>query len=109
MAATQRCREEYLRVLTGSKERIQCTYIDGHSSEHSFRTLMVQDETDKTALEQRLDLLQPDGDKSALAIVRNIEEGKADPYLEAILSAAHNRKRALRGVRLFPDLNGGRR
>jgi hypothetical protein len=39
---------------------------------------------------------------TAAATVGYIERGDFDPYLEMILAAAHNRKRALRGVRGFP-------
>ena len=36
--------------------------------------------------------------------VEAIEHGELDSWLEAILAAGHNRKRALRGVRGFPGL-----
>lgn len=39
---------------------------------------------------------------TAAAAVGHIERGDFDPYLEMILAAAHNRKRALRNVRGFP-------
>ena len=33
-----------------------------------------------------------------VAGLENITDGRADPYLEAILAVTHNRKRALRNV-----------
>lgn len=34
-------------------------------------------------------------------VCTGLDEGRYDPYLEAILAAGHNRKRKLRGVRSF--------
>lgn len=46
---------------------------------------------------------------TAAAAITQIDRGDFDPYLEWILTAAHNRKLALRGVRGFPRLdNQGR-
>lgn len=42
---------------------------------------------------------------TAAAAISHIDRGDFDPYLEWILSHAHARKLALRGVRGFPNLD----
>jgi hypothetical protein len=91
---TEVCPEVYTRP---DLMKVRCTYIRGHAAEHSFRTLQVQDRCDA---ERERALAEPDGDLPAdvEAILENITEGRADPYLEAILAVTHNRKKALRNV-----------
>lgn len=85
-----------------------CQYIEGHPSDrHSWFAVNEQDDFDAEAARQRADAQQGDGVVSEF--LTRIEYGNYDSYLEAILSAAHNRKRALRGVRGFPDLGRKRR
>lgn len=91
---TNQCSARYERFGNA----VRCTYIEGHEAEHSFRTLELQDICDQER--ERL-LADPEGDDlpaDVAAILENITEGRADPYLEAILAVTHNRKRALRSV-----------
>lgn len=44
----------------------------------------------------------------AVEIIDAIEDGDLDAYLEAILAAGHNRKRCLRGERMFGTLRSRR-
>lgn len=91
---TNQCDVTYTRPRGGT---VRCTYIEGHESNHSFRTLELQDVCDQ---ERERALTEPEGDLPAdvEAILENITEGRADPYLEAILAVTHNRKKALRSV-----------
>lgn len=94
------CRMIYHRVP--SHEPVECTFVAGHPIEkHSWETLRVQDEADAEARKVWSDSSTPN---DVLILLSNIRSGNADPYLEAILSVCHNRKRALRGVRGFDEL-----
>lgn len=96
--------EKVARVCPATYERpnlmkVRCTYIEGHESEHSFRTLQLQDTCDQ---ERERALTDPGAEddlpSDVAAILENITDGRADPYLEAILAVTHNRKKALRNV-----------
>lgn len=90
---TEQCEATWSRPGDGV---VRCTYIKGHQAEHSFRTLQLQDSVDRerASVDPALDDLPPE----VVAILDNITDGHADPYLEAILAVTHNRKRALRNV-----------
>jgi hypothetical protein len=85
-------------------DTIPCTYIKGHpKNKHSWEALRLQDEVDAAARRAWVDSDTP---SDVLVLLSNIKSGAADQYLEAILSVCHNRKRALRGVRVFDELLG---
>lgn len=94
----------------GMFTQVRCTFVNGHPGEyHSFRTLRLQDEIDKAEAEVQAKReagigCDDDTPSDVRALLANITAGKADPYLEAILAVAHNRKRALRGTRGFGRL-----
>ena len=97
------CTSTYAREPDGPRgpvEYMHCQYIASHPTErHSFFAVQTQDELDVVAQAQSCVAV---GDDKTL--LENIEGGSYDSLLEAILSAAHNRKRALRGVRGFPRM-----
>lgn len=103
----RQCDAVYVRpATTGVSEgdTVQCTYVFQHPTpRHSWESLKAQDEADVVAAMARRQVQHlPDDVK---AILRAIQDGQADAYLEAILTVAHNRKRSLRGVRGFPELD----
>jgi hypothetical protein len=69
---------------------ILCSYIEGHSANHSWRTLALQDEQDAA--------LKPQYASQVAALLEAIACGDLDPFLEAILAGAHERKRVRRGI-----------
>lgn len=93
------CSEVYDRF----SGRVLCTYVKNHPApRHSWETLKLQDEADRTL--HTFSLRGIPSDVEALLV--NIELGRADPYLEVILAVTHTRKRALRGTPGFgkPDV-----
>lgn len=100
---TPQCRATYSRAEEGMERHIRCTYIDGHVARHSWETLKMQDDVDReveqisVAQELACDVLPPTLQK----VLRAVEDGAYDDYLELILAVGHNRKRALRHVRGF--------
>lgn len=99
MPATQ-CPAVYSRVLPGDLQpaHIRCTYIEGHAAGHSFRTLEVTDEVEAEELRAASATSVAAAPPLIQTIVGKIEDGEVDRYLELILSAGHDRKRARRGV-----------
>ena len=93
------CQAAYTRP---SGSMIRCTYLRDHPSErHSWYAVQCQDEAD-AAPKVRADVdYTPAAIRSLLGA---ITRGDVDIYLEAILALAHERKRALRGVRTFASL-----
>ena len=97
----EQCQEVYTRpaeLRVPGSQNVQCTYLAGHQARHSFESLKTQDECD---LERKQALVDPAGadlPTDVETLLANITDGRADPYLEAILAVTHNRKRALRGV-----------
>ena len=69
---------------------VPCTYIAGHSAEHSWRTLKLSDEQEAVAGGQY--------DIQVAALLEAVACGDLDRYLEAILAGCHARKRARRDV-----------
>lgn len=95
---TQLCRQPYRRPK--DQGVLTCQYIADHPTHrHSFFAIQEQDKVDALAEEQRRTANTPEK-----GLIENIELGMHDSILEAILNAAHNRKRALRGVRGFPRM-----
>lgn len=89
------CREAYQRP---DGTILICSYLDGHPNpNHSWFAAKVQDDYEKAE--------QVDLPSDVETLVTNIQAGKADPYLEIILSVCHNRKRALRNVPGFRSIN----
>lgn len=97
---TEMCRETYRRPaeVTHGKRTVECTFIEGHPARHSWESLKIQDACDLEAQRASTDPALDDLPPEVVAILDNITEGHADPYLEAILAVTHNRKRALRNV-----------
>jgi hypothetical protein len=69
---------------------VHCTFIKGHSAEHSWRTLRLQDQEDAVSGGQY--------DLQVGAFLEAVACGDLDKYLEAILAGCHERKRARRSV-----------
>jgi hypothetical protein len=98
MSAPQ-CRDIYHRIDVtddGGPTYIRCTYIEGHTTRHSWETLKQTDDAER--VDRAADL--PIEVERHLMRVRN---GHLDPYLEVLLSETHARKLALRGARGFPS------
>lgn len=89
MSAKQ-CPVLYEREV-GPRLVVRCTFIEDHAGDHSWWRLKHADVTEAG---ERGDPTPV----SVKALLDAITEGQADPYLEAILSAAHSRKRRLRGT-----------
>lgn len=93
---TELCKAEYRR----GSETLWCQYIKDHPSErHSWFAIEQQDLHDQQAAAERYHA--PEDEKELL---ERIEVGIYDSILEALLNAAHNRKRTLRNLRGFPNL-----
>lgn len=92
------CAARYVRP---DGTEIRCTFLVSHPApQHSFYGMKTQDEADA-----RSGIGCDDETPSDVqTLLDNITAGKADPYLEAVLAVAHNRKRALRGTRGFNRL-----
>jgi len=72
---------------------IRCTYLAGHpepATRCSWFGVKAQDEFDADKVDYTPTAVQ--------AMLDALVEGGLDPYIEAILAAAHHRKRSLRGV-----------
>ena len=69
---------------------VPCTYLVGHTAEHSWRTLRLSDEQAVVAGGQY--------DIQVAALLEAVACGDLDRYLEAILAGCHARKRARRDV-----------
>lgn len=74
---------------------IRCTFLKDHNGPCSWQAVADLDQPASKTAQEALDL--------ASFIVR----GDYDPYLELLLNAAHNRKRALRGAPGFFRSPGG--
>lgn len=105
---SKQCSELYHRKIgMASVVTVRCTYLEGHpGNDHSWRTLKLQDVTDaEEAATSRLSVGHDDATPADVQVLLDvITAGNVDPYLEAILAVAHNRKRTLRGVRGFGRL-----
>lgn len=103
MTTPVQCREVYDRILPDdlAPTHVRCTYIEGHDARHSFETLRQSDEVLRS---ESLRAVRASGDtpKGVQNFLEAIEAGLLDPYIEAILAAGHDRKRARRGVLGFP-------
>lgn len=90
------CGEAYARP---SGEIVRCTYIEHHPvRQHSWFAVRSQDEADAATRTQVADYTPV----AIQAVLNAIVRGDLDLYVEAILEAGHNRKRARRGVVGFP-------
>lgn len=106
------CAAEYRRplLLDKSEPMLLCHYLAGHdTSRHSWQTLADADDyevQERLAHERRAaDGARPvNADADVQVVLDWINQGDFDTVLEAILASAHNRKRTLRNVRGFPDL-----
>ena len=94
------CPAIYDRVLPGdlSPQHVRCTYIEGHvesNPRHSWETLKVVDETERTAEVVRAGAVAT----PALAeVIAQLRTGALDEFVEVLLAEGHDRKRARRGV-----------
>lgn len=99
----EQCDQRWFRQATG--QTVDCTYVKNHPlPRHSWESLKAQDEAEAEASAV---VRSDDTPDDIRVLLRNIRDGNADPYLEAILAVAHNRKKQLRGARGFNDLMGG--
>lgn len=86
----------------GGARLVLCSYVKDHVGSHSWSALKMKDEEDIAAA------VKDEDDETPFVIqdiLDGLQKGIFDPYIEAILAAGHSRKRALRGVRGFPDLS----
>ncbi len=81
------CGAEYTRPTSMA---VTCTFLYGHTAEHSWRTLKLQDEQDAVVTGQY--------DLQIGLLLESVACGDLDRYLEAILAGCHARKRARRDV-----------
>lgn len=95
---SKQCEATYTRVVDGEVQHVRCTYISEHKARHSWMTLQAQDELSQNVVQIDRPLMT--------TVLSSIHDGEYDAYLEAILAVAHERKRALRGVRTFDRLRG---
>lgn len=93
----------------GNFQDLYCQYTASHGGVHSWGEIFAADSLTETQVIAQREAVakvvtQPpvNGTAAVTDFIEGIENGEYDPYLEAILSAGHNRKRTLRGVRLFP-------
>lgn len=90
----QRIRQCEESFVMGGKT-VQCTYPLGHTvSECSFARLRQQYLADVRGGSGLPDDVE--------TLITNLRNGNADRYIEVLLSALHDRKRAIRGVPGFP-------
>lgn len=81
------CGTTYLRP---NGTNVPCSFVSGHTADHSWRTLRLEDEADAIQVGQY--------DTQVAAFLEAVAQGALDGYLEAILAGCHERKRAKRGV-----------
>jgi hypothetical protein len=106
------CMQRYERSkTTGNKHDVDlmCQYVQGHVPVgiHSWSEVLTEDER---LVEQEMAARLPASvtvqgatmDEVVTDVLKDVDAGLYDPYIEALLSALHDRKRTLRGVRLFP-------
>ena len=98
------CRAYYVRTAAEGHENVRCTYVSGHQARHSWETLQAQDDQDarREAATVREALRSADLPQAVRLVVEGLTAGRLDPYIEVILAAGHDRKRARRGVAGFP-------
>jgi hypothetical protein len=89
------CGATYLRP---NGTTVPCSFLTGHTAEHSWRTLRLQDEQESVVPGQ-LDL-------QVGLFLEAVACGDLDIYLEAILAGCHERKRTKRGVWTTPPSGG---
>lgn len=103
---TELCGKTYVRVQGDEREYLKCQYIDGHPIDrHSWYAIAEQDivDAEKRKVEEQRQKAEA-GDGTVKEVLEQIEAGLWDSYIEVMLSALHDRKRALRNVRGFPNL-----
>lgn len=110
MSETLLCPHRYERPIEVDVNQtvLFCHYLLDHPEpRHSFFTLAEVDRQQVAELRR-----ESDGDRKPTrnevedvqCVLDWINSGDFDTVLEAILAAAHNRKRTIRGLRGFPDL-----
>lgn len=96
-------------VVFSGPRVVMCTFFKGHNGDCSWKALLKADEEAAEEIREMREAANADDDPAPTPIrdvLDGLNEGKFDPYIEAILAAGHSRKRALRGVREFPNLTG---
>jgi hypothetical protein len=97
------CMAKYDRAKAVGEARFQplyCQYVFNHDGEHSWESMSLLDFVNR---EQAHPLPTPETPSYEVGkLVGQIDLGHWDPYIELLLTALHDRKRALRGVRGFP-------
>lgn len=106
MSDHEQCGAVYDRILPGDKSptHIRCTYVEGHTASHSWATLQFCDEAAAQDERERVreGLADTDLPTAVRRVVEGLTAGELDKYIELILAAGHDRKRARRGVYGFP-------
>lgn len=95
------CRSPYHRP---NNTVLLCQYLVDHpATHHSWWTCQIADETEveQRRLRDHAASLLDTTPAGAQALLDAVLGGEYDQWLEALLAAGHNRKRAVRGVRGF--------
>lgn len=122
MSFPTQCPATYSRSLpgAGAPTYVRCTYIEGHTSDrHSYETLKVEDDVERDRLRAERAAaaaaaasatrppIATDLPPLLAELLRGVDAGDLDDYLELLLAAGHTRKLARRGVAGFPRLDRG--
>jgi hypothetical protein len=101
-APYQVCMERYERSVPWVEHTVSfaCQLPRGHEGDHSWEPLRQSD------LRASQPEPEPVSGVEISALLVDIDSGEYDPYLENILTVAHERKRALRNRRTYPPLRG---
>jgi hypothetical protein len=103
------CMKRYSRTHINPKNvDLYCQFRTNHTGDHSWQDIKAADDSAEEVDVPLVEVPDPDEvetmERNVLTLVHAIDRGAFDPYLEVLLAAAHDRKRTLRGVRLFPRL-----
>lgn len=83
---------------------LYCQYLVQHpGNRHSWETIKEADKAEMLEVDKQIVRAQQ-GDGSVQEFLLLIASGKVDTFLEAILAVTHNRKRTIRNLRGFPNL-----
>lgn len=99
------CMKRYSRKhINKNNVDLYCQFVSGHDGDCSWEVIRKADDAKTEVQVPVVDLTEVDDsmERTVVAIVNGIDNGAFDPYLEIILASGHDRKRALRGVRMFP-------
>lgn len=103
------CMKRYSRThINKNNVDLYCQFRTNHDGDHSWEEIKRADDAAEQVEVPLVEMPETDDtmEQNVVVIVNAIDRGAFDAYLEVILASAHDRKRTLRGVRLFPRLTG---